>query len=155
MVFSNEHHHDLSFLKGLVGAPLNPIAIAENDLTRELLRVPMPRVQQPTSTPVPRRAMLYHKYFWSYEYTEGCPKCKLLKRCGSDRSEHNNNCRERMEAIMACDSKLKKKLDEARARADYWLAEEVARCDERRQRTEVKKGDGKSFSNGLLKRAPS
>ena len=53
-----------------------------------------------------------------------------MKQGESFRKSHIEKCRKRIEALMACDPEFRVKLDEAHARGDRWLADEVARCDE-------------------------
>ena len=132
--FPNEEFQDVSVLKDLVGTPHNLITNAENGVTPEVPEPPMLRMKQLRKSR-PCRVHLYNTYFQLYGYSDGCSKCSSLKLNESHQTRHTlhtEECRKRMEAIMACHPELRVKLDEAHAKADRWLAAEVERCDERR-----------------------
>ena len=74
---------------------------------------------------VPRRARLKPEDFQELGYTVGCPGCDQLQIGGSIRRNHNDVCRDRIEAALSKTEHGKDRLGRAQDRLDTKLAEIV------------------------------
>ena len=78
-----------------------------------------------TAQMVPRRARLKPEDFDKFGYTVGCPGCDQLQIEGSARNNHNEVCRDRIEAELMNTESGKDRVDKAKDRLDAESAEMV------------------------------
>ena len=75
---------------------------------------------------VPRRTNLFKADFEEYGFTPHCPGCKWLQTPVGSARHHSERCRERIEAELAKEEKGRVRLQRARDRIDFRIAEEVS-----------------------------
>ena len=78
-----------------------------------------------TDPMVPRRARLKPEDFEGFGYTVGCPGCDQLRIRAPARRNHNESCRDRIEAELMKPDLGKDQLDKAKDRLDAKMAEMV------------------------------
>ena len=85
------------------------------------MSTPMP---DPEALPrVPRRARLRPEDFVKFGYTVGCPGCEQLQLKSSERRNHTEECRRRMELELANTDEGQDRLGKAKDRLDTRTAE--------------------------------
>ena len=98
------------------GASSTPVMIRPAPMS-----TPMP---DPEAQPrVPRRARLSPEDFVKFGYTVGCPGCEQLHLKSSERRNHTEECRRRMELELANTEEGQDRLDKAKDRLDTRTAE--------------------------------
>ena len=78
-----------------------------------------------TAPMVPRRARLKPEDFQAFGYTVGCPGCDQLQIGGTIRRNHNDVCRDRIEAELIKTDVGKDRLGRAKDRLDAKMVEMV------------------------------
>ena len=78
-----------------------------------------------TAPMVPRRARLKPEDFQTFGYTVGCPGCDQLQIGGPVRRNHNDICRDRIEAELSKTGTGKDRLGRAKDRLDAEIVEMV------------------------------
>ena len=120
-------------IDAMIGTPQNPSGAEAEDVLREVPRVPRPRPEEPVNRPPVRQVILHRSYLERFGFSDGCPKCRSMIRGEESSRGHVESCRKRIEAKMAEDPELRKRLDAARLRADHFLAGEVDKGDDRKK----------------------
>ena len=99
------------------GARTAPLAI------RAIPAIAPVRDPEPVKTSyVPRNAYLKPKDCLAHGYTPGCRGCEWLETGNGQRRNHNNECRERLEALPDNDTEGAQRLKEAKERTDTRIA---------------------------------
>ena len=70
---------------------------------------------------IPRKVYLKPRDFAEHGYTPGCRGCEWLETGNGQRQNHNQECRERMEALLESDVEGAQRLKEAKERTDSWI----------------------------------
>ena len=128
----DERAFDLNMFDAIRGTPSDPSAVGGGDgAYHELPRAPLPRPVEPVAPAVARRVLIQKKFLEKFGYSEGCAKCRAMRRNEEGKASlgHSARCRERIEQAMSEDEELSKVLAAANERQDQYLSAEVERGD--------------------------
>ena len=148
--------YDSQLFDALVGVPWDPAGKnkagcpkGEYEDLRELPRLVVPRA---ADEPIPqsRRMMISRDLILRFGPTEGCAKCRFLM--AGDQSQpalgHNAACRTRIEALLAQDPVLGKRLLRAQQRQDEFFARRIEAGDESAKRSRASEDDDVELQPG-------